>query len=287
MFISCQDLLPMDVPSLLLMGVLWMIFIRLASFTIFPRHDIRSLKSFLLKILWILLPLERQPIYKYPWPIGFDILSGILKLVVNHWFYRYLSYCGVIGVRESMLLMYGFILTIPFLVDFETALIRIVTRDRYTLQSFTNFTYLSCSLREFWGCRYNRIVNIALKETIFDPVSARSHSRTLAAILTFMVSGIFHAHIVMVIFNDLSSALPAFVFFLIHGIACAFEKHFRLKCPEHVGCLMTHSFLWITTPIFFKPLIQQKFAFIINHPPPLADAIWFPKLPLPDFCSVR
>ena len=42
-------------------------------------------------------------------------------------------------------------------------LVRIVTRDKYTLESSTNFPIFSLSLREFWGQRYNRIVGTILK----------------------------------------------------------------------------------------------------------------------------
>ncbi len=50
-------------------------------------------------------------------------------------------------------------------------------------------------------------------------------SNTVAGISTFALSGLLHAHVVVVGFDaGLSGALRALSFFLLHGAACALEK---------------------------------------------------------------
>jgi hypothetical protein len=169
-------------------------------------------------------------------------------------------------------------------MDAQMVVIRIVTRDKYTFESFANFPLLSLSLREFWGQRYNRFVNTVLKESVFQPIRMEYSSRTIGGLTTFIISGLIHAHIAYLLLDDLSSVFPAFMFFILHGIACCFEANMKLELPEHVGWLMTHAFLMCTAPLILAPFLKEGSPFFTVNPPPLFDTEWIPKLPVPNFC---
>lgn len=60
---------------------------------------------------------------------------------------------------------------------------------------------MATSLREFWGRRWNGVVQRMLKTTVYDRCAGPSSSmtrKTLASVLTFMVSGAIHAYPVYV-----------------------------------------------------------------------------------------
>ncbi|CAF5087227.1 unnamed protein product, partial [Rotaria sp. Silwood1] len=48
------------------------------------------------------------------------------------------------------------------------------------------------SLREFWGRRYNRLAGTVFRECVFQPINSCLSSPLIAAISTFVVSGLLH-----------------------------------------------------------------------------------------------
>jgi len=168
--------------------------------------------------------------------------------------------------------------------DLEIVLVRILTRGEYTLESFTNFPIFSLSLREFWGQRYNRLINRVLKESIFEPIRFKFSSQTVGALTTFLISALFHVHIAFVAFDDLSHLFPTFFFFFIHGLACCVEANLKIQLSEYIGWFLTHMFLLLTAPFLLEPFIKKGSPYLVVHPPPLFHIEWFPQLPLPNFC---
>jgi hypothetical protein len=58
----------------------------------------------------------------------------------------------------------------------------------------------------------------------------------------------------------------------------------KIEFPEHIRWLLTHIFLLITAPVMVRPFISEGSPFLIQHPPPLINVEWIPKLPIPNFC---
>jgi hypothetical protein len=100
--------------------------------------------------------------------------------------------------------------------DAQSAIVRIITRDKYMLKSLTNFPFLSQSLREFWGRRYNQLIGTILRESIFQPVVQHISSKTAASLIAFLVSGLLHVHLALVTFKDFrpAPAISNIIFFL-------------------------------------------------------------------------
>ncbi|CAF3185706.1 unnamed protein product [Rotaria sp. Silwood2] len=283
-YVTCQNLPRFDSISILIVAICWLMSIRLIALTSFSRTTLLTFKLFLLKILWIYFPILPKNKAKNQWPILFHIILIIIKLLINHWIYRWFIKCELGISYERIFMLYLSIITISYVLDIEMILVRILTQDKYTLESFTNFPILSLSLREFWGQRYNQIVNTILKESVFEPMQLELSSSTIAALITFIISGLIHVHICFVGFNDTSSLFPTFMFFFLHGIACSLETNMKIKLPEHAGWLITHAFLLITSPLMLRPLIKKGCPFLMLNPPPLINIEWIPKLSVPNFC---
>ena len=78
----------------------------------------------------------------------------------------------------------------------------------------------STSPSDFWGRRWNRIVSPALKRAVFKPLRQNGYSRSLAAVATFVVSGLVHEYLLVL----LSFATgQQWLFFLWNGLVLALE----------------------------------------------------------------
>ena len=55
----------------------------------------------------------------------------------------------------------------------------------------------STSVSEFWGRRWDLIVASGLRRGIYDPLRKVGHSRAIAALLTFIVSGLLHEYMLL------------------------------------------------------------------------------------------
>ncbi|CAI9088307.1 OLC1v1022607C1 [Oldenlandia corymbosa var. corymbosa] len=135
----------------------------------------------------------------------------------------------------------------------------------------SNKPYLSTSLQDFWGKRWNLRVTNALRRTIYNPVRTvyavllgKSLARLVAVLTTFLVSGLFHE----LFFYYLTRAKPTWEmtsFFVLHGFCVALEVAVKkglkrewslsrwISGPLTIGFVMLTSF-WL----FFPPLTRSS-----------------------------
>ncbi|CAN6268279.1 unnamed protein product [Urochloa humidicola] len=122
--------------------------------------------------------------------------------------------------------------------------------------------YLSSSLRDFWGRRWNLAVSDLLRRCVFLPVRARLGGSAAAGVLaSFVVSGLMHE----AMFSYITLRPPtgeALAFFALHG-ACAvaegwWARHERWpRPPRAVATPMTLAFVFVTGFwLFFPPIIR-------------------------------
>lgn len=283
-WITCQDLPKFHASSAIILAISWLVSIRSIQLTVCTTNLPLTFQSYLAKILWTFLPIRSQQSLRYQWPISTQLIIIVLKFFVNHWTYRWSISCETRVSFARILLFYSSMMTISYFLDAEAVFIRLLTWNKYTLESFTNLPILSTSLREFWGRRYNQIVNTILKESIFQPICAHFSAPTVAGLMTFIISGLLHAHLALVLFDDYSALFPAFMFFLVHGLVCCFEANVNRPLPGYIGWLTTHVFLIITAPLMLAPFIREGSEFLALNPPPLINIEWIPKMPTPDLC---
>ncbi|OWM83344.1 acyl-CoA--sterol O-acyltransferase 1-like [Punica granatum] len=134
-----------------------------------------------------------------------------------------------------------------------------------------NEPYLSTSLQDFWGRRWNIMVTSILRPTVYEPVlsfSTRLISRRYAPLpavfSTFVVSAIMHE----LIFYYLGRIRPTWEitgFFLFHGMCLmgeiAIKKQLRLSrgLPRPLAAFLTFSFVMVTAFwLFLPPLLRCR-----------------------------
>ncbi|QHO26646.1 Long-chain-alcohol O-fatty-acyltransferase [Arachis hypogaea] len=135
----------------------------------------------------------------------------------------------------------------------------------------SNEPYLSTSLQEFWGRRWNLIVTNLLRHTIYIPVRT-ALSRTVlgpqwasvpGVMASFVVSGIMHE----LLFYYVTRAAPTWevtCFFVLHGV-CVVVELCVMKWLGHKGMLhwaisgpVTVVFVVATAAcLFFPPLLRD------------------------------
>lgn len=135
--------------------------------------------------------------------------------------------------------------------------------------------YLSTSLQDFWGRKWNRVAANSLKTTIFYPilnstsrVLGRKRAAILALVATFVVSDLMHE----IIFYYLGrrrfgGGIP--IFFIFQGIFVATEIVLKKKLEEKwrlpqkiIGPLvfgfMVATFTWLALPDLMEHRIDDR-----------------------------
>ncbi|XP_057529493.1 probable long-chain-alcohol O-fatty-acyltransferase 5 [Amaranthus tricolor] len=130
--------------------------------------------------------------------------------------------------------------------------------------------YLSTSLQDFWGRRWNLMVSDVLRHTIYFPTRAyweihigKKWAQIVATLGAFIVSGLMHE----LLFFYITRASPTWevtCFFLLHGVSLVVEiglktelgfggLHWALAGPLTIGFVMATGF-WL----FFPQLVRTK-----------------------------
>ncbi|CAI9088306.1 OLC1v1022606C1 [Oldenlandia corymbosa var. corymbosa] len=157
-------------------------------------------------------------------------------------------------------------------VEFQLAIAAIPIKVILGLESAKQFNepYLSRSLQDFWGRRWNLMVTGILRETVYDPlrnlltpVVGRYWSLVPANLLTFFLSGLMHE----VLFYYLSRAWPTWEvtwFFVLQGVCVTCEVYVkkwvagRWRLHRAVSGALTVAFVGLTGSwLFFPPLVRN------------------------------
>lgn len=162
-------------------------------------------------------------------------------------------------------------LVIDILVALSSSIVKkILVGFELELEPPSNEPYLSTSLQEFWGKRWNLTVTNTLRLTVYNPVrSALSHvvgvkwALRFAVLATFVVSGLMHE----LLFYYVNSVRPSWEmtgFFVIHGLCVMVEIGVKRavkdtwRLPGFVSGPLTVGFVVATAfGLFFPPIIRN------------------------------
>nr|GMD54853.1 acyl-CoA--sterol O-acyltransferase 1-like [Ipomoea batatas] len=142
------------------------------------------------------------------------------------------------------------------------------------LEPTFNEPYLSDSLQDFWGSRWNLMVNRIMRPAVYSPFLdmsdkylGRKWATYPAVMVTFTVSGLMHE----LIYLYLGRVRPTWEitwFFLLHGACVAVEiamkKVLRGKCrlPRILGTILTLGFVMLTRYWLFFPQLLRCEVFV-------------------------
>ncbi|KAL2244992.1 UNVERIFIED_CONTAM: Acyl-CoA--sterol O-acyltransferase 1 [Sesamum indicum] len=134
-----------------------------------------------------------------------------------------------------------------------------------------NEPYLSTSLQDFWGRRWNLMVTRILRPTVYLPVLdwsssilGREWAALPAVMATFIVSGLMHE----LIFYQLGRVKPTWEitwFFVLHGACLMVEivvkkaVNGRWRLPRLIGTILSIGLVMVTGSwLFFPQLLRCK-----------------------------
>ncbi|KAI4298775.1 hypothetical protein L6164_032293 [Bauhinia variegata] len=203
---------------------------------------------------------KSQPHHKPPFifPVKALLFAGVLKLYE----YDYIH-------PKGLLLVYC--LNIYLCLEMVLAMVAALARTLLGIHLEPQFNepYLSSSLQDFWGRRWNLMVTKILRPTVYEPtvyVASRLIGRKWASFLgvfaTFVVSGLYHE----IIFYYLGRVKPTWeitCYFLLHGFCLLLEIFIKKKLggkfrlPRLISGPLTVGFVMVTTFwLFFPPLLR-------------------------------
>eukprot|EP00668_Euglena_longa_P042023 GGOE01055389.1.p1 GENE.GGOE01055389.1~~GGOE01055389.1.p1 ORF type:complete len:252 (+),score=35.81 GGOE01055389.1:178-933(+) len=140
--------------------------------------------------------------------------------------------------------------------------------------------YMSTSLADFWGRRWNMVASSSLRHLIYDPIregrvvpkehtefrhdprdSSEQRRKAWGSFMAFLVSGLMHEYIMWIATGFWSGEM--FLFFVVHGLATnaeragkAFWTHHGLPpIPQLLSIALTIGFLFTTAELLFYPPI--------------------------------
>ncbi|CAN0917250.1 Acyl-CoA--sterol O-acyltransferase 1 [Linum grandiflorum] len=161
---------------------------------------------------------------------------------------------------KLLLILYG--LHTYFMLDLILAVSAAGARNILGLEMEPHFDepYLSTSLQEFWGRRWNLIVNRILRPTVYDPIRAR-WAPLPAVFATFVVSALMHELILYYMTRTRPNWKMA-GFFLLHGACVAAEIVVKKatkqrQLPMVVSRALTVGFVLATGIWLFFPKFAQ------------------------------
>lgn len=138
-----------------------------------------------------------------------------------------------------------------------------------------NEPYLSTSLQDFWGRRWNLMVSSILRPTVYNPVRTicsrligKKWASAPAVIAAFFVSGMMH-ELIFYYMGRLKPTWEVTCFFLLHGFCLALEiavkkaLNEKWQLPRAVSGIMVSAFvvftgLWLFLPAFMRCEVVVK-----------------------------
>lgn len=196
-------------------------------------------------------------------PLNYATKMMIVAMLVQVYKYKDHIHPKIIMVLYCFHIYFMLELVLAMMAALARALVRLELEPQF------DEPYLSTSLQDFWGKRWNLMVTSILRPTVYDPVrsiSARLIGRKWAPIpavlATFIVSGVMH-ELIFYYTGRLKPTWEVSCFFLIHGVCLAAEIGIKkalkgqFKVPAVVSGPAALAFVVVTGLwLFFPPVLR-------------------------------
>ena len=174
---------------------------------------------------------------------------------------------------KVLLILYCF--HIYFLLEFILAIVATLARVLLGMELEPQFNepYLSTSLQDFWGKRWNLMVTNILRITVYNPTRQALVTRginkkwapLIAVFTTFVVSGFMH-ELIFYYLGRMSPTWEVTWFFLLHGLCLVVELVLKTmvftggwQLPWLISGPLAIGFVFVTSFwLFFPPFLRFK-----------------------------
>jgi hypothetical protein len=176
-------------------------------------------------------------------------LAGLALLVLLHARHLVGAIYSIERLSAGVLLLYA---VVQFFFDFVSCTF---LAAGLSLDSLHRTPIAACSLAEFWGQRWNRVVSAWLRTFVYLPLARRRCPR-LGVFCAFLVSGILHGWVILVAIGS-SGAWAILLFFVVQGAFVLAEQSLRIHAwlvPVARG--WTLAVLLASSPLIIDPYLR-------------------------------
>ncbi|XVE76775.1 hypothetical protein DITRI_Ditri13aG0007800 [Diplodiscus trichospermus] len=202
-------------------------------------------------------------------PVNYTVKALLLAILIK--VYDYVEHMHPI----ITMLLYSF--HIYFILEIILAIMAAAVRSLSGLELEPQFKepYLSTSLQDFWGKRWNLMVTSIMRLTVYEPTLrysstfiGRKWAPLPSVFATFVVSGIMH-ELMFYYLGRLSPTGEISLFFLIHGfcltlemalkkaLGCKWRLPWLVTAPLTVGFVLGTGF-WLFIPQFKRCKVDVR-----------------------------
>jgi len=171
------------------------------------------------------------------------------------------------------------ILAISWIQDIHMMLVHVATLGWYEMLPLHEYVLGSTSLEDFWGSRYNRLMNHLLRNCAYIPAQNYfGYTKCSARYATFAISGVMHSLIAHFTFGY--GELRSFLFFILQPVWMDLVTPRLADLRYPVG--LTHTFFFLSSVMYvglFVEALPDWFDLNPNQKTiPLVDEVLAPKV---------
>ncbi|CAN4126956.1 unnamed protein product [Withania somnifera] len=197
-------------------------------------------------------------------------LNHVIKIALLAIFIRVYSYKDSLHPK---LILFLYCVHIYFMLEIILNMVSAVVKGLSRVELMPPFDepYLTSSLQDFWGKRWNLMVSNILRLIVYNPIRSvvedripRKWAPIPAVLATFFASGLAH-ELIFYYIGRLKPSGEVMMFFLIHGVALSLEiiikKIFygKFVVPRIISGPLTLAFIIFTSFwLFFPPLLRAN-----------------------------
>lgn len=240
--------------------------------------------SFVGSFLYYLIPLSFAKKPLPTWPVllkrnGSNLLIVLCKIAIVPLFeialnqlareYPYLSLTGNPVVYTKVEVLFTMeLIAMAWSTDIQSVIINLVTGGHVEMLYMHNYPFLSSSLRDLWGYRYNRLINILLKETVYIPAQTYfGCSKQVASFLAFLTSGILHSWVAYFTFGG--GVLRASLFFVLQALWIGLvegSEWYRRNVPVPIKAVLTICYFYVTAWLYVGLFVEALSDWLEKNP---------------------